>query len=110
MMASLTFTSNGNTVAAHGPLTRDTAGDAWRQRHGWLGDSGDVVIDLAAVEQVDSAGLALLIQIKAELAQSKRSLSLQNIHTQLKQFAAVSGVTELLSLSYSNSNTASMDK
>ena len=100
-MSALTFTQNGNVVTAHGPLTRDTAGDAWRARSSWLGDSGDVVVDLAAVEQVDSAGLALLIQIKAELSHAQRGFSLHNSNEQLQQFAAVSGVTELLSLSYS---------
>ena len=105
-MAKLELIKNNGTVMVTGPLDRDHVGAAWRSRKEWLGNSGDVNIDLAGVEQVDSAGLAFLIQIKAELGEQNRELSLQNIHTQLRQFAEVSGVTELLSLSYAESKSA----
>ncbi|WP_157981307.1 STAS domain-containing protein [Aliidiomarina sanyensis] len=100
---SLSFTCADGHVTVTGALDRDHVGDAWSERRAWLGDSGDLVFDLAGVSKVDSAGLALLIQLQAELAGKNRSLSLQNVNTQLRQFAEVSGVTDLLSLSYTPS-------
>lgn len=105
-MAKLELITNNGKVMVTGPLDRDHVGTAWRSRNDWLGTSGDINIDLAGVEQVDSAGLAFLIQVKAELGEQNRELSLQNIHTQLRQFAEVSGVTELLSLSYTEVKSA----
>ncbi len=84
-------------------MNRDNVGSAWRSRSDWVGTSGDLTLDFSDVEQVDSSGIAMLIQLIAELSESNRSLSLRNTNTQLRQFAEVSGVTELLSLSYTAS-------
>ncbi|MCH8501258.1 MAG: STAS domain-containing protein [Aliidiomarina sp.] len=98
-MNSLSFTQEKNQVVVRGLLDRDHVGAAWQSRQDWLSGSGDVSVDLQGVEKVDSAGLAMLIQVKAELLQQGRELALHNVNTQLRQFAEVSGVTELLSLS-----------
>ncbi|RUO23497.1 anti-sigma B factor antagonist [Aliidiomarina iranensis] len=99
-MADLSFEVQDDGVHVAGKLNRDNVGDAWRSRHDWLGESGELVLDFSSVEQVDSSGIAMLIQLIAELSASERSLSLRNTNNQLRQFAEVSGVTELLSLSY----------
>jgi|GEM_PF-2079853 len=97
---TLDFEQNGGHILVTGNLTRETAGAAWKSRKDWLGSETTVTLDLSATDKVDSAGLGLLIQVKAELEKSGRSLSLQNVNKQLVSFAEVSGVTGLLSLSY----------
>jgi len=51
-------------------------------------------IDLSAVTRTDSAGLALLLELKRLTRQS--TLSLQNMPQQMLQLAKVNDVTELL--------------
>lgn len=86
-------------VLVSGPLDRNSVPAGWISRKKWLPSGGRVTLDLAEVEQVDSAGLAMLIRLQAELGLDNRELSLRNVNKQLQQFASVSGVTELLSLS-----------
>ncbi|EGN74869.1 Putative NTP binding protein (contains STAS domain) [Idiomarina sp. A28L] len=102
-MSDLSFKVDKDCVRVAGKLNRDNVGAAWRARGDWVGSSGDLTLDCSDVQQVDSSGIAMFIQLIAELAESNRSLSLQNTNTQLRQFAEVSGVTELLSLSYAES-------
>jgi anti-anti-sigma factor len=100
-MSNLQFTAaeTAGEVRVSGDLNRNSVPEAWSQRDSWLPADSDVVLDLAGVEHVDSAGLALLIRLKSELDAANQSLSLRNVNKQLQQFAAVSGVTDLLSLS-----------
>ncbi|WP_194756249.1 STAS domain-containing protein [Aliidiomarina indica] len=102
-MNALEFTQQDAQVRVAGDLDRNQVGLAWSNRADWMGQEQALVLDLSEVKKVDSAGLAFLIQVQAELASHERELSLQNVNTQLRQFAAVSGVTELLSLSYTAS-------
>lgn len=96
---SVQFTPEGSAIKVSGALNRDGVPEAWRHRRQWIGKSGLLTLDLEGVDSVDSSGLALLIQLKAELMASGRDLALQNTNEQLRAFAAVSGVTDLLSLS-----------
>lgn len=102
-MSDLSFKVDKDCVRVAGKLNRDNVGAAWRARADWVGSSGDLTLDCSDVKQVDSSGIAMFIQLIAELAEANRSVSLQNTNTQLQQFAEVSGVTELLSLSYAES-------
>ncbi len=98
-IAELTFQTEKNEVHVVGALNRDSVAKAWQERHHWAAGSDTLVLDLSKVNAVDSAGLAMLIQLKAELQTEQRELTLQKVNKQLVAFAAVSGVTELLSLS-----------
>lgn len=100
-MSSLQFkgTETAGEVQVSGDLNRNSVPQAWSTRGDWVPANSDVVLDLAGVNHVDSAGLALLIRLKSEIEAADKSLSLRNVNKQLQQFAAVSGVTELLSLS-----------
>lgn len=100
-MSSLQFqgTDTAGEVQVSGDLNRDSVPQAWSTRDDWLPANSDVVMDLAGVDHVDSAGLALLIRLKSEIESAGNTLSLRNVNKQLQQFAAVSGVTGLLSLS-----------
>ena len=53
-------------------------------------------IDLMAVEQSDSAGLALLIEWLRVARQQQQALRFINIPSHMQAFARVSGVDELL--------------
>lgn len=95
----LTFRAEQNLVHVAGALNRDSVPKAWQERHQWAVGKETLALDLSKVNAVDSAGLAMLIQLKAELQTQQRKLTLHNVNKQLVAFAAVSGVTELLSLS-----------
>lgn len=53
-------------------------------------------IDLAGVEQVDTAGLAWLLKVMAQAKQSGQVVHLQAVPERLMALAAVSGVEALL--------------
>ncbi|MCC5855823.1 MAG: STAS domain-containing protein [Idiomarina sp.] len=98
-MTALTFKNDQGAVLLNGSLNRSTVPAAWADRAAWCSDSELMTLDLAGVDSVDSAGLAMLIQLKAELQQRGQQLTLRNVNKQLIQFAEVSGVTGLLSVS-----------
>lgn len=56
------------------------------------------VLDAAAVQQFDSAGLSLLLACRRHAQAQGRSLRLQNCPTALQSLAQVYGVGELLGL------------
>lgn len=97
--AKVSFEVNGHTVAVIGGLNRDTVPVAWQQRQQWAAGTGTLTLDLTQVQAVDSAGLAMLIQLQAELQQQGRALHLHSVNKQLRAIAEVSGVSALLSLS-----------
>ena len=92
------FNVTGDSVEVQGALNRETVPQAWQTRSNWYGSSGNLQLNLAGLKSVDSAGLAMLIQLKAELQEQGRDSALQNTNEQLRAFAEVSGVTDLLSL------------
>ncbi|CUS47422.1 MAG: ABC-type phospholipid uptake system STAS domain protein MlaB [Idiomarinaceae bacterium HL-53] len=95
---SVEFKMANDAVQVRGQLNRNTVPQAWKERRSWSQGEQSLVLDFSAVESVDSAGLAMLIQLKAELMQQKRELVLHAVNPQLEAFAEVSGVTELLEL------------
>ena len=99
MAQDLQFTAQNEEVVVHGDLDRNTVPQAWAERQQWLPSSTQVVINLQGVGHVDSAGLALLIRLRSELLAQQRELTLRNLNKQLQQFAQVSGVEGLVSIS-----------
>lgn len=99
MSKQLQFEQQTDEVALVGDLDRDSVPKAWAERQNWLPQKDIVILDLARVAHVDSAGLAFLIRLRSQLVENKQSLSLRNLNEQLQQFARVSGVEGLLSLS-----------
>ncbi|EKE85367.1 STAS domain-containing protein [Idiomarina xiamenensis] len=96
---TLAWQQQQQQVSFDGELTRQTVASAWQQRRQWLPQRGDVVVDLAQVSKVDSAGVAFLIEVMAELKPEQRRLTLQQANQQLREIVALSGVNDLLSLS-----------
>jgi phospholipid transport system transporter-binding protein len=58
--------------------------------------SGDLAFDLAAVKQVDSAAVALLLEWQREAAASKGCIALANVPPALTSLATLYGVDGLL--------------
>ncbi|RTE86343.1 MULTISPECIES: lipid asymmetry maintenance protein MlaB [Gammaproteobacteria] len=97
-MSELQVHSLSAGVKFQGTLNRNTVPKVWRERKTWMTTDKTFTADLENIDSVDSAGLAMLIQLKSELEQNKQELTLQGANEQLKAFAEMSGVTELLGL------------
>ncbi len=86
---------DGNQLRVRGALT--IAGitalcTAGKQQ---LGD-GDLVVDLAAVTEVDSSALSLLFEWRRAARQKNLHVTFRNLPESLKSLAALYGVTELI--------------
>ena len=81
-----------------GDLTFDSVPTVYVQAQSVLkADSGN--IDLAGVQAIDSAGLALLLEWQASSKARGSSLTFSNAPSDLRRLAALSNATELLGLS-----------
>lgn len=90
--------TNDNVIAFLGPLTRSSVPALWKTRGQWLGNK-PVSVDLSAVEVIDTAGVAFLLEIMKATQSTETPLKCIGASSQLKQIASVSGVESLLSLS-----------
>ena len=63
------------------------------------GGSGPVELDLSAVTRVDSAGLALLLELAREARSGSRELRCTHAPEQLRRLAEFFGIGTLLALS-----------
>jgi len=75
------------------------------ERHGDI-DTGGGPIDLSAVEQVDSAGLALLLEWQARQKTGGRRLAIVNAPAGLLRLARLADAADLLNLSGRNDAAA----
>lgn len=102
-MSQLSWQINANDdvpcLVLRGELTRATIMHVWRERTQWLRSQSSLQIDLEKVTKVDSAGIAFLLETLTFLNQHQQELRLCNVGQQVRDIAAVSGVTGLLSLS-----------
>ena len=90
--------SNG-VLHLSGPLTFDTVGVHFRQSTAWLDGAETVTsVDLAQVERVDSAGLALLLEWQSQAKQRGTELEFHNAPRDLLRLASLSEATGLLGL------------
>lgn len=97
---------NGRVVL-DGQLTRNTVPTIWANRRTWLAGGQDALtVDLERVEKVDSAGVAMLLQVKRALRSRQRDLLIVNANQQFEAMLKVSGVDALLSLGNLNSQNS----
>ena len=96
-MSDITFAIEQQVLTISGSLTRQTIPSIWTTWRQAI--SGDKVtkIDLSDVSNVDTAGVALLLDLVKE--QGLSDISCVGANQQLQQIAAVSGVEGVLSLS-----------
>ncbi len=57
----------------------------------------EVTVDLAAVTEVDSSAVSLLLEWRREAGHNGRSIRYRNLPANLKSLAELYGVTELIS-------------
>lgn len=84
-------------LALSGELSMETVPGLLRHDH-WPEKSGEINIDLQAVERADSAGVALLIEWQRMARRRQQILRFQHTPSQMLAIARLSGVDELLSL------------
>ena len=80
----------------HGPLTFATANSALDQSRESFAAYDRLMVDLAGVEQADSAGLALLLEWVNWARHYVREIHFEHIPQQILAIAEISEVTELL--------------
>lgn len=97
--ADISWQTKDDTLELSGVLNRDTVPQLWSARSDWLTTDAALTIDLSALEHVDSAGVAMLLQAKRQLRQQEQQLKLQNPSDQLRAIVEVSGATKLLDFS-----------
>ena len=81
-------------LALRGDLTVDTVNDAFRTTPAFSGE--ECALDLAAVGNTDSAGVALLVYWMQEAARRNCRLRPCNAPDQMKSLIRILGLTELL--------------
>lgn len=82
--------------AARGVLRFQTVPGLWRETLGRFAAAREVTVDLAGVSEVDSAGLALLIEWVREARRAGGTVRFLNVPAQLLAIARVSGLERLL--------------
>ena len=85
---------DGNRLRVDGALTFANAAalnEAARQHF-----SGDVVVDLAGVTEVDSSALSLLFEWRRAARQNNCRITFNNLPESLQTLAALYGVTDLV--------------
>ena len=98
---SLSYSQQGERLVLQGELSRNTIPAMWQKRQQWLQaglNNATLNIDLAGVERVDSAGVAMLLRLKGELQQQQCELCIVAANPQLRAIAEVSGASEILQL------------
>lgn len=86
---------DGNQLRISGALTITNVAalcEAGKQQFG----GGDLVVDLAAVTEVDSAALSLLFEWRREARRSNAQISFRNLPASLQSLATLYGVSELV--------------
>lgn len=81
-----------------GCLGFDTVTAIYREANNHLSGNGRLIVDLAAVERADSAGLALLVEWTRQAAAAGRELRFRNMPEQMLRIARVSGLEAVLPL------------
>jgi len=82
--------------AVRGPLRFQTVSAVWRESVPLFRDVPRLALDFSAVTEVDSAGLALLIEWMREARRQGAEIHFLNMPTQMQTNARVSGLEGLL--------------
>jgi phospholipid transport system transporter-binding protein len=96
-MTPATLEASGDgRFQVRGPMVFRTAGDLLASSEKLFRGAGALVIDLSAVTNADSAGLALLIEWLRTGQAEGRSLGFVGVPEKLEAIARLSGVAEML--------------
>lgn len=93
---------NNGVIAFTGSLNRKTVIDAWQNYQQVLNDlkqkKVEVSFDLGAIEHVDTAGLAWLLNVFAERQKVNQDIAIINTPISLLKLAKISNVESILPL------------
>jgi phospholipid transport system transporter-binding protein len=92
-----TFTDLGDgRYGVGGALRFETVPRLWAETRGLFGVAGRLTVDLGAVTEVDSAGLALMVEWLREARRAGGGLRFERIPEPMQAIARVSRLSELL--------------
>ena len=89
---------DGNQLRVRGALTLASVTAVCEAGKQHFGD-GDLVVDLAAVTEVDSTALSLLFEWRRAAREKKLQIAFRNLPESLKSLAELYGLTELVAAS-----------
>jgi phospholipid transport system transporter-binding protein len=96
-VSEFVFEERGNgKFAVEGELSFDTANTILRSSENRLAQHSDLEIDLSGVERTDSAGLALLLEWKAQAEARKASIKFVGLPENLLAIARTTEVVDLI--------------
>lgn len=87
---------NDGRCTVQGPITMDNVVSLLAQSREMF-NASRFTVDLAAVTEVDSSALSLLLEWRREAARNGRQVSFLNLPGNLQSLAKLYGVTELIS-------------
>ena len=85
----------GNRCTVSGPITMGNVTAVLEESSAKISGT-HVVIDLAGVEEVDSAAVSLLLEWRREAAKANRRIEYTNVPANLLTLAELYGVSELI--------------
>jgi len=85
----------GGRCTVQGPITIENVESLLGEGKELL-TAAQLTVDLAAVTEVDSSALSLLLEWRREARRNGRAISFLNLPANLKSLAELYGVTELL--------------
>lgn len=94
MSHALTWDTASSTIKLSGTLGRESLLVFWEQRETLLSQVEQ--IDVSGLDHVDSTGLAMLVRLKGEFEQQKRSLQIVGMSDNLTTLMELYGVKSLL--------------
>lgn len=99
MSNALSIKLESNVFAFSGDLMAVNLAHPWQQRHSEWQQAGDELeFDLANVNNVDTAGLAWLIELSEECEKAGKKLLIKNLPNSLIKLAKMSDAEALLPL------------
>ncbi len=109
-LKGLSLTSSGaGLIAVKGPVTFATAGTLLDTGRALFAGQPAVTVNLREVTNVDSAGLALLLEWLRQARAERRTVLFQCVPDKLLAIARLSGVEALLTEGYSPAGSSSVD-
>ncbi|MCW2479448.1 lipid asymmetry maintenance protein MlaB [Candidatus Symbiopectobacterium sp. NZEC135] len=94
MAEALRWTSQDTTLGLSGDLDRDSLLPLWQQRETLL--KGKQALDIAALERVDSAGLALLVHLYQQQSRLTPSFVISGASERVKTLIALYNLNDII--------------
>ncbi|WP_099074098.1 lipid asymmetry maintenance protein MlaB [Proteus alimentorum] len=96
MSASLNWEKKDSALYFQGTLDRETLLPAWQQRKVLLADID--IIDISALEHIDSTGLALFVHLKAEMEAQNRQFIIQGASERFQTLITLYDLDEIMNI------------